>query len=143
MKPVKGFTANDGTFFESEGEAELYEADEALEVLCESHGIDPTAFKSMVIAAHEQTMRYINAYQAQEKIIHDAIEISRETPDWYDSYQNKQRDATDVSSSIDTGTEIDATSVQQQPPSRREHVRQVGRRQLKENVSKPSKGDGP
>lgn len=135
MKPVKGFTANDGTFFENELDAELYEAEEVLEALCESHGVDPVAFKAMVIASYGPTMRYINAYQAQAG--------GEKTPDWYDSYQNKQRDATDVSSSIDTGTEIDATSVQQQPPSRREHVRPVGRRQLKENVSKPGKGDGP
>lgn len=62
-KQVKGFLAEDGTFFEDKPECQRYEYWKLIEALCESHGTNFDNFMAM-----------INAWQGQIKGYYDADE---------------------------------------------------------------------
>jgi hypothetical protein len=62
-KQVKGFLAEDGTFFEDKPECQRYEFMKLIESLCESHGTD-----------YENFMVLINAWDGQIKGYYDADE---------------------------------------------------------------------
>lgn len=131
MKPVQGFQSQDGTFFVSAAECVLYETELEVDAVCESHRIDPTAFKRIVRAMSLLTERYIHAYQEYEKT--DASPSG-------DADQTS--DATCVDTSIDAGPEAIATRLLELSSSSSEHVRPVGSGECTEDVSREAEGDG-
>ena len=67
MKSVKGFLADDGTYFDAREDAELYEALHALEFSVRSIGADPSKFMIVVTGCQEQLRRYLDAKSSYEK----------------------------------------------------------------------------
>jgi hypothetical protein len=63
-KPVKGFLAADGTYFDIKWECERYEFQKLIEALCESHGTNYDNFMAMLNAWNGQIRGY---YDADEK----------------------------------------------------------------------------
>jgi hypothetical protein len=60
-KEVKGYLADDGTFFQSQPECERYNAQCQLFSLCESHSIHPENFMTLINSWHQQIREYLNA----------------------------------------------------------------------------------
>lgn len=67
MKSVSGFLADDGVFFDTEADAELYEALHALEFSVRNIGADPVKFMIVVEGCQEQLRRYLDAKSNYEK----------------------------------------------------------------------------
>jgi hypothetical protein len=67
MKSVRGFLADDGTFFDAKEDAELYEALHALEFSVKNIGADPAKFMIVVEGCQEQLRRYLDAKSNYEK----------------------------------------------------------------------------
>lgn len=65
MKPTEGFLAEDGTFFESSIDCELYEATNALDAQLVKMGIDPDAFKTALGGSYAEANRWVNAVIAK------------------------------------------------------------------------------
>jgi len=60
-KPVNGFLAGDGSFFEDEPECQRYEAMKELETLCDTHSINFENFMATLNAWHNPIERYYDA----------------------------------------------------------------------------------
>jgi len=60
-KQVKGFLANDNTFFDHKPECDRYEFQKLIESLCESHGTNFENFMAMINAWSGQIKGYYNA----------------------------------------------------------------------------------
>jgi hypothetical protein len=60
-KPVNGFLAQDGSFFENEPECQRYEAERDLATLCDTHEINYENFMATLNAWHSPIGRYYDA----------------------------------------------------------------------------------
>jgi hypothetical protein len=60
-KPVNGFLAGDGSFFENEPECQRYEAERDIAVLCDTHEINYENFMATLNAWHSPIGRYYDA----------------------------------------------------------------------------------
>lgn len=127
MKATQGFLSEDGTFFESKAECELYEAELLLDAVCDSHGVDPTAYKQMVRSSSQQTMRYIDAHHTYEEEVTSSGSQEREY-------------ATSVSAPGDSGSEDIAARLLELSPSSGEHMPTMGRGERTEGVSTEGEG---
>ena len=67
MRSVRGFLADDGVFFDTAEDAELYEALHALEFSVKNIGADPEKFMIVLIGCEEQLRRYLDAKSRYEK----------------------------------------------------------------------------
>jgi hypothetical protein len=63
-KSVKGFLAEDGTFFDTKPECQRYEHSKHISILCESHGINYDNFLATLNAWHKQIRGYYDANDA-------------------------------------------------------------------------------
>ena len=61
-RQVKGFLANDGTFFESKSEALRYDSENVIKSWCESHKIEPAKVLDIIHAI---------GYEIKDYIFHD------------------------------------------------------------------------
>jgi len=67
MRNVKGFLSDDGTFFDAEEDAELYEATHALEAIVSNIGANPEKFMIVVDGCRKQIRRYLDAKDKYEQ----------------------------------------------------------------------------
>jgi hypothetical protein len=67
MRSVKGFLADDGTYFDTAESAELYEALHALEFSVRNIGADPAKFMIVIEGCQDQLRRYLNAKNEYEE----------------------------------------------------------------------------
>lgn len=70
MKRVSGFLTNDGTYFDTEDEARLYDAMAALTFAATNVGANPKAVFVIVDGCMNQIEEYINAKRAHQKAEH-------------------------------------------------------------------------
>ena len=61
MKKVSGYLASDGTFFDNAPQARLYDSEQALRTVCDSHKIDPDRLISFTQTAETELMEVLNA----------------------------------------------------------------------------------
>jgi hypothetical protein len=67
MRSVKGFLADDGTYFDTAESAELYEALHALEFSVTNIGADPAKFMIVIEGCQDQLRRYLDAKNKYEE----------------------------------------------------------------------------
>jgi hypothetical protein len=67
MRPAKGFLADDGTFFDTADQAELYDALAALTFHVTQAGADPKKALIIIDACAEHVRRYLDAKEAYNK----------------------------------------------------------------------------
>lgn len=126
MRATQGFLSEDGTFFISKAECELYEAELVLDAVCDSHYVDPTAYKAMIRRSTMGTRRYINAFETCEKEV---------------AAQSEQREyATSVSAPGDAGSEAIAARLLELSSGSNEHMPTVGSGERTEGVSTEGEG---
>lgn len=140
MKQTKGFVTDDGTFFESEGEAQLYEAEfrlrGALSTTFPSLNQEP--FFTIVLTLKRELTEYLNA--------HSTTNAAKPDPD-----EGEVRDEDEVSEAppvdehpaIINSAEEDLASILKLPTRRPSHVPDVRSGTQPEEVSDRSALDGP
>jgi len=145
-RSVKGFLADDGTFFNNQDEVELYEALNGLRFASENVGADPNKLMIIVDAIGPQIRRYLDAKESYNKAergtgsIEESGELAQEQFDklgTYTKWADRAREAAPLT--INTAEflkpETGVTPVQQQPADEREHVPDVGSGERTEAVS--------
>jgi hypothetical protein len=113
MRSVSGFLADDGVFFDTKEDAELYEALHALEFSVKSIGADPAKFMIVIEGCQEQLRRYLDAkdsYEKSETIGPATFGVPNTEPD--------------LNNANDGGTEGDAR-ILEQPSDKCEYVPDV------------------
>lgn len=152
-RSVKGFLADDGTFFNNQDEVELYEALNGLRFATESVGADPNKLMIIVDAIGPQIRRYLDAKESYNKAergtgsIEESGELTQEQFDKLGTY-TKWADRAGETASLTINTaeflkpETGVTPVQQQPTDEREHVPDVGGGLGAEKIPDNSQVDG-
>lgn len=73
-EPAKGFLTSQGRFFESETEAKLDEACEALRGICDVKGMDFDQFISIVLSIRDPLFVYLTQYAILREEVRDGTE---------------------------------------------------------------------
>jgi len=92
-KPVKGFLAMDGTFFERAPECMRYEATRGLERLCESHG---TNFENFLICVNAWNKLIKEYYDADSKCKEPQVREAEVQFNGDDTIADELSDGTDI-----------------------------------------------
>lgn len=140
MKQTKGFVTDDGTFFESEYEAELYEAEFRLRagLVATFPNLNQEPFFSIVLTLKHELMEYLNAHSTANATRRDPdpTEIADEAP------VSEPPKANEHPAYINSAEE-DLASVLKLPVRRHSNVSDVGSSTPAEEVSNGSAFDGP
>lgn len=138
MKHTEGFVTDDGTFFEEENEAKLYEAEMALraELAHQFPKIPQENFFAVVLGVLPQIREYINAYDANLPRVEPDPESVREEVD------HGEPPPPHVHPAYITGTEEDLASILKLPTRRHSHVPDVGSGAQSEEVPNGGSVDG-
>lgn len=131
MKRVSGFLTNDGTYFDTEDEARLYDAMAALTFAATNVGANPKAVFVIVDGCMNQIEEYINAKRAHQKAEHANPFSAEPTASPAFNYTN------------DGTTETPIPSILEQPPHVDEYVPDVGSGVGAEEIPDISKINGP
>lgn len=95
-KPVKGFLAPDGKFFEYKSDCDRYTYEQEIIGLCESHSIHPENFMALLNSWHEPIRGYYDAdskcASKQANGAKPAFEQSELPPDQDDQADTQVRD---------------------------------------------------
>ncbi len=139
MKHTEGFVTDDGTFFENEEEAALYEAEFRLRgALSKTFPqLNQEPFFTIVLSLKRELMEYLDAHSTANatKPVADESEIGEQV-------EPSQPPEAHVSQGYLTGTEEDIASVLKLPIRRHSHVPDVGSGAQSEEVPDRSAIDG-
>lgn len=140
MKQTKGFVTDDGTFFENEYEAELYEAEFRLRagLTTTFPQLNQEPFFTIVLTLKRELMEYLNA--------HSTTDANKPIPDeGEERVEDEPRPApkADEHSAYVSSAEEDLASVLKLPTRRPSHVPDVRSGTQPEEVSNRSALDGP
>jgi len=140
VKMAQGYVTDDGTFFESKLEAELFEAEMRLrgQLVGMDAKLNPEQILAIIIEVMPDVRRYIDAYQAQDTAARNqqAKEQEREPPD------SSQKAEVVESGGYVSGSEEELASLLKLPTRRPSHVPDMGRGAQSEEVPVRRKVDG-
>jgi hypothetical protein len=139
MKQTQGFVTEDGTFFESEWEAALYEAEFRLraELGKAFPKLNQEAFFTIVLTMKSELLEYLNAHSTA-----NATKPDPDTSEIGEQVEVSEAPEVDVSAGYVTGTEEDLAPVLKLPTRRPSHVPDMGSGTQSEEVPDRSKVDG-
>src|SRR6187402_2737322 len=127
MKRVRGYLTQDGTFFELEVDANLYEAEIDLRTRSGNAKIDPDRLIDALRMLHAPIRKYLNAIENKKDNEANSAELVVDR----DAFLNQPNDGS---------TETNPSSVQQLKALSDEHVPDVGSDPQPEAVRKQRKG---
>jgi hypothetical protein len=140
MKQTRGFVTDDGTFFEREREAELYEAEFRLRagLIASFPNLNQEPFFAIVLEMKRELLEYLNAYFTENATKPDpdksevGVEIEEPVAPPFDEHPAYINSA-----------EEDLASILKLPVRRHSNVSDVGSSTPTEEVSNRSALDGP
>lgn len=150
-KRVAGFLANDGSFHETEAEADFRDAEEEIRAYCVTHTINDNVFIDVIEALADPVYRYLNAkdridVEATRKEVNGLT--SQEQSTGNGGLDHAVRDYLATQSTVesdqadDEGTEDRLTSLLEQPTDGHEPMPDVGSGPSAESVLEQREGDG-
>lgn len=140
MRKVSGWTTEDGSFFEEEKAANLYEHEQRLRKAIEAsfEQVNPDKLMPVILKLLPQLKGYVNAYYTVQ-----TNEVDLPEPEQKARVRRSEEAETPRGTGFVSGTEEDLEAVLKLPPRRPRHVPDVGRSSLAEEVPDVGEIDGP
>lgn len=131
-RPVQGYLANDGSFHETEAQADFRDAEEEIRAYCVTHTVDDNVFLDVIEALADPVYRYLNAkdridVEATRKEVNGITKEVASSDRYHTLDHYLATQSTTENDQADNGsTEDTASSLLEQPTDGHEPVPDMG-----------------